>query len=179
MIERIKLMMFETIYEDLNIQSIEKTILEAGVKPKQIENTNDIMEDYQPISQYFFLKNEIQLNNLTNEEQNYLQGLYNNYINNIDNSQQSLYNFLRDYRTKLLIPQTTEKYMIWDNNMSFAPTDAFVLDFHYIEFDDDYDEKREEIVDMCLNKIQDDASTKNMKVAVLKQNEIINNTYTI
>lgn len=63
-------------------------------------------------------------------------------------------------------------------SMEYTPTDAIVLDFHYIEFDDDSGEK-EEIINQSLNELQETSPEKNMKVAIIKQNEILKNNYMI
>ena len=63
----LRLILFQIIYDELNLFKYENKLQELGVKHKKI------VGDIPPVSQYFFLKNSVHLENLTEEENSFLQ----------------------------------------------------------------------------------------------------------
>lgn len=166
----LKMMLFEIIYNELNLNEIDKTLLAQHVPCKKMNNHGK----YPILSRYFVLVNDVTLNRLTEEEKSTLI----NYMENINNPsvKKQTYDFLRKNKLKLLLPETTEPYLYWGPT-SFeymAPSDAIVLGFHYIEFDSEtHSLEKEEMIQKCLNNIQEERSESvGYKVSVIKYNEI-------
>lgn len=166
--ENLKFIIFNNIYNILGLKDIENQIIKIGIKPKNIENPAGVSL----ISKYFFLLNDVKLENLTENELEYLNHCYTNYQNG-DSSE--LYTFLNKNIQKLLFTQNQNKYINYGNSfMQTAPSDSIAIAFHYNNFECN-DEQENFICDM-LNYIQYNLAKKiNVKVAVLKYGIYINN----
>lgn len=171
--EKLKIILFKIIYNKLNLDKIEKTFLSNGVKYKNISNPNND----EIISKYFFLANELHLENLNSIQIDKLKY----YVENSDlkNISMDFHSFLNEILLDLLLPKTNKKYIKFDEEdfSKEAPSDAIILKFHYIEFD--YDEKDynkvQDIVVDNLNYIQDYGEKIGLKVAVIRYNESLLN----
>lgn len=171
--EKLKIILFKIIYNKLNLDKIEKTFLSNGVKYKNISNPNN----YEIVSKYFFLANELHLENLNSIQIDKLKY----YVENSDlkNISMDFHSFLNEILLDLLLPKTNKKYINFDKEdfSKEAPADAIILKFHYIEFDyndEDY-EKIQDIVVDNLNYIQDYGEKIGLKVAVIRYNESLLN----
>lgn len=165
--------LFEIIYNKLELKQIEEELIKNNIPKKNIYNPNNV----KLVSNYFFLRNDVYLNRLTRDEIDYI----NKSINSSDeNIVRGLNNFLERNLQKLIMPETDEKYFIWEgNSMDYmAPSDAIVLAFHTLAYqDENFDEdvlfEREKYIAEKLNYIQYTlAPSKNMKVAVFEYNEL-------
>ncbi len=168
MIEHLKLIIFNSIYNNLGLENLESQIIKAGIKSKNIENPTSISL----VSNYFFLLNGIHLENLSQDELDYLKTSYQNYQKG---NTSELYAFLNKNISKLLFAKTESKYIEYgDREEQAAPNDSIAIAFHYNSLD--CTEEQENFICDILNYIQDELSKKiNMKIAVLKFGIYINN----
>lgn len=167
----LKMMLFEIIYDELQLNEVDNYLFSQNILGKQINNHSQ----YPILSRYFTLQNKVTFERLKDEEKHIL----NHYIENMNNTEtkKNLYNFLRDHKLKLLLPQTKESYLYWGpmNVKYMAPSDAIVLGFNYIEFSNKYDSQEQgKIIEQVLNNIQSGSQAKvGYKVAIIKYNEIV------
>ena len=177
LIDSIKLLYTQLIYNDLGLKKIEEEIKIRGIKSKKIENN----EKYFIPSQYFFLLNDVCFDRITDDEKLQLE----NYIIEVNKGNSSvhkgLYEFLKSNMLKLLLPETNERYLYYGEHdfQHMAPSDSVVLGFHYMRFDEDYTEendlKNERLINEKLNYIQNKLGPKqHIKVAVMKYDNGIN-----
>lgn len=163
--ELIKNKIFEIIYKKLNLQEIEKQLIEAKIPSKKINTTND----FSIISNYFCLQNDINLNNLTKEEQTTLQQL-------LEKGAESEINaFLERNMLELCLPKIETSYIYWGPNETkhAAPSDALVIAFHYLEFSPALTLEQKRVIANVANEIQFELAPKiNKKIAVIEWNEI-------
>ena len=162
----IKRLLFEIIYDKLNLKDIEEDFNNNKIPKKDIINK----KNEKIISNYFFLRNDVNLDELTKEETIYLLSKMNQ-----KSDTKELKDFLEQNMLRLLLPKTNEKYIYWDINDDehLAPSDAIVIAFHTIEFLEGIDEVRNAYICEKLNYIQDVLGPQaNIKVAVLKYNEV-------
>lgn len=169
--DKIRLVLFDLIYNELGLKTIEDEFKEKNIPHKEVVG----YEGLEPISQYFFLNNDVFMDRLSQEEIAFL----NDGINSSDPAKMdSVYTFLKQNKQRLLLPETNEPYLCW-GPMSFeymAPSDAIVLGFHTLEFTDESSEEKTNYIYDRLNYIQDRlAKDANMKVAVIIYNEDLNN----
>ena len=174
--DKIKLIYNKLIYELLDLKNIEEEISNSGIKSKEIVNN----ENYDLASKYFFLKNDIYLGHLDSNELNFLERtIYSINFSNILISEE-LSKFLLEKISKILLPNTNEKYLSYygTGNSFLAPSDAIVFAFHYLKYldsDEELMENQEDILCDKLNYIQNViAPSKNMKVAILVFDELVN-----
>ena len=127
--EKLKIILFKIIYNKLNLDKIEKTFLSNGVKYKNISNPNN----YEIVSKYFFLANELHLENLNSIQIDKLKY----YVENSDlkNISMDFHLFLNEILLDLLLPKTNKKYINFDKEdfSKEAPADAIILKFHYMK----------------------------------------------
>ncbi len=165
--ENIKFIIFDNIYKNLGLKDIENKIEKNNIKPKNIENSTNISI----VSKYFFLLNDIYLENFKKEELDYLNQCYLDYTKG---NHSKLYEFLNENMQKLLFIQNEKKYIKYGSFVHSVPSDAIAIAFHYNNFECT-DEQENFICDM-LNYIQYNLAKKiNMKVAVLKYGIYVNN----
>ena len=171
MLDELKLILFRIIYEKLKLDSVEKRFLDYGLKPKQI--VSDGMNYKNKFdNKFFFLKSDVHLENLSLEEITLLK----KYMSSEKAADlEELYHFLENNCLKLLIPKTDKKYLIWEPGdfRYAAPSDSIVLAFHYIEFDDSYDDNLLFMVSNELNRIQKESVDLGFKTSVLEYNEVM------
>lgn len=171
---RLKLILFEIIYNKLGLKEIEDCFVYNNIKGKKINN----YDKYPILSKYFFLMNDVNLDCLFDIEKEELSKYYNLYCQGDETGKKRLYEFLESNALKLLLPKTDEKYLYWGYT-SFeymAPSDAIVLGFHYIAFDnstmEEYD-MSEKFINNKLNYIQKElAENFGHKVAVIKYDDV-------
>jgi hypothetical protein len=171
--EKMKVILNKIICDKLNLRVIEEDLANNGIKSKIIQNKK-------AGSHFFFLMNDIYLDRLSVQELNYLQ----NSISQLDFSKleinKEFYTFLISIIDKLLLPETTQKYLYW-GKMDYdhmAPSDSIVLAFHYEKYGDEDDEKtenQEKIINNNINYIQEKLGPlNNLKVSVIVFDEITN-----
>lgn len=160
--EELKLIIFNIIYNNLGLKDLENNIVKNEIKCKNIKNPNN----YPMVSKYFFLLNDVHLENLEPNELEELTRHYNEFMKDNKNYNE-LCNFLIKNIKKILFENQTTGYVNYGAAQQSAPSDALVLAFHYNDLETD-EEKENFIIDI-LNYIQFEASKKiKMKIAVLK-----------
>lgn len=174
--EKIQLILNKLLYTILELSNIEEEIVNCGLKEKEIVNN----ENYDIISKYFFLKNDIYLERLSQKELLFLE----EQLKTIDYSDiyitDELSKFLLDRIKTILLPNSNEKYLSYNGTGErfLAPSDAIVFAFHYLKYldlDEELIEKQENVLYEKLNYIQNViAPSKNMKVAILVFDELVN-----
>lgn len=167
--DKAKLLFSKIIYKKMELDIIEQEIINSNIKCKDVVNN----DNYDIVSKYFFLMNDVNLNKLTEYEKFKLE----DYISNIDFQNivisSDLLNFLEEIMYKVLLPDTTEKYLSYYGTgyEYMAPSDSIVLGFHYIKYmnNDDYNIKlQNKIICEKMNYIQGVMGpSKQMKVSVL------------
>lgn len=173
----LKFFMLKIIYDKLNLKEVEEELENKGVMPKNIKND----ENLPLVSNYFFLKNDIHLDNLTAEELTALKKYYDGTMNHDEELSKALYQFLDHNMLKLLLLKEQQGYISFGDQFHMAPADAIILDFHYRKYtNEDFTDEQDEIVSNELNKIQYELGPKaGIKVAVLKYDELLKNNYRI
>ena len=163
----LRLILFQIIYDELNLLKYENKLQELGVKHKKI------VGDIPPVSQYFFLKNSVHLENLTEEENSFLQQHMNQDFDSLKEDK-ILLDFLKRNKLRLLIPKTQEKVIMWkqDNPFYMTPANSIVIAFHFIEFDDSYTKEVDIQVVNMLNEIQALSHSVGYIVSILSYNEV-------
>ncbi|MEE3344181.1 MAG: hypothetical protein VZS44_08845 [Bacilli bacterium] len=165
--EKLKILLLKIIYNKLGLSEIENEFIKNNINSKDIENKDNI----DLISKYFFLKNDIHLENLTKDEEELLK----TYIDN--NDIKNINTFLENNLKKILLPNEKVRMIHYNGNdyTKMAPSDAIVLQFHYREFDNyDKHDDNERLINSKLNYIQSTLGPNNgLKVAVLKYNELV------
>ena len=168
---KIRNILNDIMYTDLNLIKVEERIKKAGIPKKSKDDS------YPQTSDYFTLINDIHFENLSEDEKKELDNYYNDYLNKHEGAKQKLAEFLKNNKYKLLIPEDKEGITFYGPpapNYS-APNDAIVFGFHFIEFDDENplsDEQYEFICDQ-LNYIESELSKQNnVKISVIEYNEM-------
>ena len=171
--EELKIMLFEILYNKLNLKEIEEYFTKNGVESKEFINDTNL-----PInSKYFWLLNNVLIENLEDKEKYTMYELYRQFKLGNFFAKRELYYFLEKNMLKLLIPKTEEPYFYWGPKsfQYIAPSDAITLAFHYVEFyEDEIEEER--INDIVVDKINEFQESEfediNATLAVVVYNEI-------
>jgi len=173
--QELKIILFNILYINLDLKKLENQIIQKGIKHKNIENSCN----YPIISKYFFLLNDLHLENLDSSELENLNILYNNFKKDNNLYGDELCQFLLKNIQKLLFSVHEKGYLVYGDKTEYiAPADSIVLAFHYNDYQSE-SENHEELEDyICdvLNYIQFELSKKiNMKIAVLKFGTYVSN----
>lgn len=175
--ENIRILLFNMLYTQLNLDEVEKRLAEANVVPKKIVYSDNAIRHVIP--KYLVLENGIHLENLSKEERKKLE----DYMLVLDDQNiplmNEIYTFLDNIKLKLLIPDTPDRYLYY-GPVSFeymAPRDSIVLGVHYQEYTEPYNEMlHDQIQDFIidtLNYLQDEVGPQhNLPVAAIAYNEI-------
>lgn len=168
--DKLQQMLLEIIFDELGLETIEQSLLKAGIKSKEIYNSNN----EKIVSNYFFLCNDVMLENLNVIELNRIKRYFEQ--DNISmKDKKEFKKFIDSIKLKLLIENSEESYINWgyDPLEHSAPSDAIVLACHYLEFsDEDFTDEKDELLCKELNKIQEELAPKaGLKVAVLRFND--------
>ena len=163
-------LLYRIIYDKLNLREVEEKFVEIDVPTKNML----IGPDEEPIPKYFFLRNDVQISRLTDAEMTMVRDCVNDPTPEKENELKS---FLEQNIYRLLLPETTARYLFWPDRSHAAPADYIVIAFHTLDYkegeSDEIRSKRDDIVYKELNRIQDESVDKyGLKVAVLKYNEL-------
>ncbi len=168
----IKLMIFEIIYNKLNLGNIENKFKNAKIQGKIIENP----DNYPVISQYFFLLNDINFDNLSLDEKKKLEFFFNSLKSGNDKIKQSLCEFLELNLKKLLMMDDVVDFLYYGivSDEYMGKIDEIILAFHYIEFDEKNSLTDEQfaLITEEINRLENEtAPNKGLKIKVMKYNE--------
>lgn len=171
---------FKYTYEKLGLKEIEEELLAKGIQCLDFQNEESSL--YRSISKFFVLKNNVDIKELTSEEQELFKQYFTLPVNDIVNNP-SLLNEINSYIEKtlqrVLFPKIEENHLYYGPiNMNYvAPRDSIVLGFEYYEFkiEENFDEayvSQQRIICDALNNIQFNLAAKmGCQVSVIKYNE--------
>lgn len=169
-INNYKYLFFKKVYYDLQLNLVEKSI-----EDKSIKSLNVISNDgYTIFSHYFFLLNNVNIDNLTDEQLKEFHLYFSKDIDTITDDEINKINAFIDNTYKLLLfPKGDEKYVYYgpisDDHM--CPRDSIVFGLYYDAFSGDAIDVENSLADI-INYIQFDLSTKvNKKISVLPFNQ--------
>lgn len=171
-IDNYKYLFFKEIYKELNLNSIEKKM-----KNEKIKSLNVLFsEDYEPISNYFFLLNDVNIEKLTSEQ---LQEFHYYFSKNINELTEQDLNKVKAFINKtypiLLFPDVDNKYVYYGSisDEYISPRDAIAIGLYYDAFVDCEDFEIENKLADIINYIQFDLAKKiNKKIAVILFNQL-------
>ena len=172
--------LFELVLkQSLNLKSYDDALVNSNLEFTKVDD--DKMDIYQYYSNmglnYIYLRNNIYIENLTEEERKFILDKYNSNNLEVDNNVVQFINntcikAIRNPKSDIYIP-TYEFYHITNNmNYSVLNTDI-VLGVRYDEFyndklsDDEWDNmymKREQFLSNLVNKMNNDLNNKNIRV---------------
>lgn len=159
--EYLKKMIFNIIYDELNLKEVEEVLINKGVKFKKLSIVDS------GISKYFTLLNDVDLNSFLDSELNEIKTCYEISKLGNDGMTPKLKQILKNNILKILIPKTDEQYLYWGpmNFQYMAPSKSIVLAFNYLAFD--YDKQDEfEIYNLCAEKMNDIQNKNRSKFGV-------------
>ena len=162
---------FKYFYDSLQLNKVEELFKKQGIK----KIINDKLNNCFGISDYFYLLNEVNLNNLTEDEYKYLDNID---INNCDLN--DLISYLIATYKKVLFPKTSDDYVYY-GPMTYdymAPSDAIVIGVRYDKYGFDSGDRltleqvdsNEEVLCDILNGVQEENYDK-IKVAFIRYHE--------
>lgn len=162
---------FKYFYDSLQLNKVEELFKKQGIK----KIINDKLNNCFGISDYFYLLNEVNLNNLTEDEYKYLENID---INKCDLN--DLISYLISTYKKVLFPKTSDDYVYY-GPMTYdymAPSDSVAIGVRYDKYGFDSGDRlsleqvdsNEEVLCDTLNKIQMENYEK-IKVAFIRYNE--------
>ena len=168
-------MFFKYIYKKLNLQELDKSLQEKGIKPVDEKNIES------RISRYFSLLNQGDTSSFTPEEKTEFDKYFSQDVNSLSIDDSALANFLEQTYSKFFHLNEEVKYVYYGpDSMEFmAPSNAIALGINYVKYDlneDNYEQELDNqegiIVDM-LNYIQMELAKKyNMNLAAMAYNEV-------
>lgn len=171
-IDNYKYLFFKKIYDELKLNQIEKELPKKKIMPLKVVQD----ENYDIISNYFFLLNDLNLDGLSNEQ---LQEFHNYFSKKIkDLTEIELHNineFIEKTYSLLLFPKGDEKYVYYGaiNTDYTAPRDAIAIGIYYDVFVEADDFEIENNLAEIINYIQFELAKKiNKKIAVIAYNQI-------
>lgn len=168
--EKIKHQYMKILYEKLELYKIDDYFKANGVLPKEI-----VGDSNQIISRYFFLFNNVNLNNLTSDELEKIKMYFSFDLSKLDNDKiYEINDFLLNNMFKILITKSDKKYIGYGdiNPSNVVPSDAITFVCHFLRYNNN-SELITKIVYDKLNYIQDSLSKeKNIKLAVIPCDEL-------
>ena len=165
-INNYKYLFLKKIYNELNLNLIEKELDKQNIKPLDIVPD----ENYHIISHYFFLLNDINIQKLNNDQ---LQKFYYYFSKNINELSETelkeIYKFIDETYPLMLFKETNNNFVSYGgiDSANFCPKDAIALGLYYNAFGDYDDFELENKLANIINYIQFElAKNINKKVAV-------------
>ena len=175
-IDNYKYIFFKSLYTILGLSDIEKEISNQKNFPLEIVEN----DEYDVISNYFFLLNEININKLNEQE---LQQFYDIFSKKVKQMTEDDYKkaelFIKKTYQKLFFDNIDQKFVYYGPiNMEYAsPSDAITLGLYYDASNDD-DFEKENKLNEIINYIQFQVAKKvNIKVAVILYNQLTLDNY--
>lgn len=167
-----KYLFFKELYKELNLTFIEEKLKDEKIKPLNVLPS----EDYELISNYFFLLNDINIEKLNSEQ---LKEFYYYFSKNIKElSEQELEEakkFINNTYSMLLFPNVEANYVYYGPTSDdyVSPKDAIAIGLYYDAFVDCEDFEVENKLADIVNYIQFDLAKKSKKkVSVILFNQL-------
>lgn len=165
----------------INLKEIDNLFLNSPLGFKKV--SEDDMDVYQYLSSdylnYFYIRNNLNLENLNEEELNFLKN------KNDENFDNNTINFLNSTILKVINDNKKEElYSNVDNPNYIFETNKVIIGFRYDEFavttmeDDEWNElneKQNEYIDKVIKEYQEKINNSNYPVVILKYSEFIVN----
>lgn len=171
-LDNYKYLCFKKLYNDLNLNEIEDTLISSDIMSLEIQKD----EDYDVISRYFFLLNDVNINGLNEEELVRFNNLFSKKAKDLsDKELKESFDFIEHTYEKILFPEIDSKYVYYGpiSDNFICPTDAIAIGLYYDVFSKEEDFEVENKLADIVNYIQFDLAKKvNKKVAVLKFNQL-------
>ena len=170
---------FKYVYYLLNLREEEEELKSNNVVPYYEKNT------ISNFSEFFGLLNAGSFSEFTGQESEMMNKISSLKMDDISFENQE-YKFIVDFiestYSKFFFSNINTKYMFYgpESFEYYAPSDAIALGFYYKQFANYENDERmleiDNIINRTLNKIQfSKATSKNMKLAVIKYNEFVIN----
>ena len=171
-IDNYKYLFFKEIYENLNLKSIEEKLCYEKIKSLNVQPNGY----YQIISPYFFLLNEVNIENLTTDQLQKFHKYFSKNINLLSEEElKEIKNFINETYHLVLFPNVKDAYVYYGpiSDDYVCPKDAIAIGLYYDAFTDDDDFEVENKLSEVINYIQFDLAKKiNKKVSVLSFNQL-------
>ncbi len=171
-IDNYKYLFLKKIYDELNLKEIEKNLPNKKIMPLTIEKN----ENYEIISHYFFLINNVNLKALNSEQLQKFHTLFSKRNEELSEAELKEVNeFMEKTYSLLLFPDVDSNYVYYGaiNDKYVAPRDAIVIGLYYDAFIESEDFEIENNLADIVNYIQFELAKKiNKKVAVLTYNQL-------
>ena len=177
-INNYKYLFFKKLYNSLGLKEIEQTFIKEKINSLEVV----LNEKCDIISNYFFLLNDVDIDNLSKEQLDKFHLYFSKEINDLEeNDLKEIYKFIDDTYKLLLFPNIDSKYVYYGpiNDNYSCPRDAIAIGLYYDAFGDYDDFEVENKLADIINYIQFDLAKKeNIKVAVIPYNQItLQNNY--
>ncbi len=167
-----KYLFFKELYKELNLTFIEEKLKNEKIKPLNVLPN----EDYELISNYFFLLNDINIEKLTPEQLREFHYYFSRNIKEL--SEQELIEakkFISNTYSMLLFPNVEDNYVYYGpvSDEYVAPKDAIAIGLYYDAFVDCHDFEIENKLTDIINYIQFNLAKKiNNKVSIILFNQL-------
>lgn len=166
-----KYLFLKKLYDDLQLNLVEKNIVDKNIKPLNVIST----DGYTIFSRYFFLLNDVNIDNLTDEQLQKFYLYFSKDVNTLTNDDlDKITAFIDSTYESLLFPKSDEKYVYYGpiNDDYLCPTDSIVLGLYYDVFFGDAIEVENKLSDI-INNIQFNLAPKiNKNIVVLSFNQL-------
>ncbi len=164
-----KYLLFKGLYNYLNLNEIENKI-SNNIKPLNVVSN----EDYDIISKYFFLKNNVNVDKLNKEENEFFNYYFKKDIKECSDSElRAMNDFIKNTYKRTIFPDVSDDYVYYGpiNDEYLCPKDSIVIGIYY-DLSNENDFEIENQVSDIANYIQFEvANNKKLKIAVVAFNQ--------
>lgn len=171
-IDNYKYVFFKELYNSLKLKNLEQKLINENIKPL------DIIEGdkYKIISNFFFLLNDVNLENLSKKQLSKFYEYFSKDINLLSKHEMDeIIDFVRETYSLVLFPTTNQQYIYYGpiNDNYICPRDAIAIGLYYNAFGCYDDFELENKLASIINYIQFDlAKGSNYKISVIPFNQI-------
>lgn len=170
-INNYKYLFFKKLYNYLGLKEMEQTLIKEKINSLEVISN----EKYDIISNYFFLLNDVNINNLNKVQLDKFHLYFSKEVKYLKEDElKEIYEFIDDTYKLLLFPNADSNYVYYGpiNDNYSCPKDAIAIGLYYDAFGeyDDFEVKNK-LADV-INYIQFNLAKKiNEKVAVISFNQ--------
>ncbi len=170
-IDNYKYIFFKELYNALNLKSLERKLNDENVKFLDIVEN----DEYSTISNYFFLLNDADLENLSEEQLKKFYTYFSKDINSLTTQElNTIKEFIMETYPLILFPKTDSKYVYYGpaNDNYICPRDAIAIGLYYNAVGEYDDFELENKLSGIVNYIQFELTKgKNCKISVIPFNQ--------
>ncbi len=171
-IENYKYLFLKRMYELLGLKDLEKKFPEVKIHPLKVEPN----EEYDLISPYFFLLNEVHLESLNPEQLEKFRYYFSKKPKDLSSQElDEIMDFMKETYPLLLFPKGDMTYVYYGpiNDDYCCPRDAIALGLYYDAFASEEDFEIENHLADVVNCIQSELAPQiGEKVAVIPFNQL-------